>query len=81
MCAEPTLSDLLTVHHEMGHIQYDMAYRRAQPYVFRGAPMDAFHEAIGDAVALSVQTPYHLYRIGLLHNATENETCKISSIF
>ncbi len=65
MCTEVTLSDLLTIHHEMGHIQYYMAYRRNQTSVFRAAPMNAFHEAIGDVIALSVQTPQHLQAIGL----------------
>ena len=34
-----------------------------------------FHEAIGDTMALSVQTPAHLQSIGLLSNvSTSNET-------
>lgn len=29
------MTDLITVHHEMGHIQYDLQYKHL-PLVFRG---------------------------------------------
>jgi hypothetical protein len=32
-----------------------------------------FHEAIGDTMALSVSTPKHLHRIGLLPNLTNDQ--------
>merc|ERR1712071_452407 len=54
-----------TVHHEMGHIQYYLQYKD-QPYVYRQGANPGFHEAIGDTLALSVQTPKHLKEIGLL---------------
>ena len=31
-----------------------------------------FHEAVGDVMALSVSTPQHLYKIGLLDNVTDD---------
>lgn len=34
MCTEVNMGDLVTVHHEMGHIEYFMAYKN-QPHVFR----------------------------------------------
>lgn len=34
MCTEVNMEDLITVHHEMGHIEYFMAYKN-QPQVFR----------------------------------------------
>ena len=66
MCTNITMDDLYTVHHEMGHIEYYMAYRKSQPYFYREAPTSGFHEAIGDAIALAVYTPEHLKAIGLL---------------
>lgn len=69
MCTQITGEDFQTVHHELGHIYYDRAYRR-QPYLFRGGANDGFHEAIGDAIALSV-TPEYLVRIGLLDRAPD----------
>ena len=52
------------VHHELGHLYYDLAYRK-QPFFFRNGANDGFHEAIGDAIALSV-TPEYLKQIGLI---------------
>ncbi|ORZ40412.1 hypothetical protein BCR44DRAFT_125315 [Catenaria anguillulae PL171] len=64
MCTVPTADDLVTVHHEQGHLYYDLAYAH-QPLAFREGAADFFHEAIGDAVALSL-TPKHLQDIGLI---------------
>lgn len=64
MCINQTTEDFITIHHELGHIYYDLAYRK-QPHLFKGGANDGFHEAIGDTVALSV-TPEYLKKIGLL---------------
>ncbi len=65
MCITPTTEDFLTIHHELGHIYYDLAYRN-QPFLFKGGANGGFHEAIGDTVALSV-TPAYLNKLGLLN--------------
>ncbi|XP_059145136.1 angiotensin-converting enzyme-like [Physella acuta] len=65
MCTDITHEDLMTIHHEMGHIQYYMQYKD-QPVVYRDGANNGFHEAIGDVMALSVQTPEHLKKINLL---------------
>ncbi|MFN8058351.1 MAG: M2 family metallopeptidase [Vicinamibacterales bacterium] len=64
MCINVTAEDFVTLHHELGHDFYDLAYRR-QPYLLQGGANDGFHEAVGDAVALSM-TPAYLKRLGLL---------------
>ncbi|SEL33123.1 peptidyl-dipeptidase A [Roseateles sp. YR242] len=64
MCIRPTEEDFITIHHELGHIYYDLAYR-GQPNLFRNGANDGFHEAIGDTVALSI-TPSYLSRLGLM---------------
>ncbi|HEV2764991.1 MAG TPA: M2 family metallopeptidase, partial [Pyrinomonadaceae bacterium] len=64
MCIVPTSEDFATVHHELGHNYYQMAYA-PQPPLFQGSANDGFHEAIGDAVALSV-TPEYLKQLGLI---------------
>jgi peptidyl-dipeptidase A len=64
MCTEVTGEDFVTVHHELGHNFYQRAYNR-QPYLFQAGANDGFHEAIGDAVALSI-TPGYLKQAGLL---------------
>lgn len=66
------MEQLFTVHHEMGHIQYYLQYKD-QPVSFRSGANPGFHEAIGDVLSLSVSTPSHLKKIGLLSNATEDE--------
>ena len=64
MCIEINDEDFRTIHHELGHNFYQRAYNR-QPPMFRGGANGAFHEAIGDTIALSI-TPAYLKRIGLL---------------
>lgn len=64
MCTRPTLTDLLTIHHEMGHVYYYILYQK-QPFVFRNGANPGFHEAVGDSISLSIN-PLHLYNIGLI---------------
>jgi peptidyl-dipeptidase A len=67
MCIDVGAEDFVVVHHELGHNFYQRAYRRL-PFLFRDGANDGFHEAIGDAIALSV-TPEYLVKIGLLDKA------------
>ncbi|KAM9006207.1 angiotensin-converting enzyme isoform X2 [Sarcophilus harrisii] len=74
-CTRVTMDQLSTVHHEMGHIQYYLQYKN-QPVSLRAGANPGFHEAIGDVLALSVSTPTHLNKIGLLDkviNDNEND--------
>ena len=64
MCIKPIEEDLFTVYHELGHVYYYIWYKD-QPPLFQGGAHDGFHEAIGDAVNLSV-TPAYLHQIGLV---------------
>ena len=64
VCLHMTADDFRTVHHELGHNYYQLAYRN-QPFFFRGGANDGFHEAIGDSIALSI-TPEYLKKIGLI---------------
>ncbi|XP_036393879.1 angiotensin-converting enzyme [Megalops cyprinoides] len=70
-CTVVTMDDLITVHHEMGHVQYFLQYKD-QPISFRDGANPGFHEAIGDVLALSVSTPKHLHSIGLLDKVENN---------
>jgi peptidyl-dipeptidase A len=65
MCITPTAEDFRVIHHELGHLYYDLAYR-GQPALFKDGANDGFHEAIGDTVALSI-TPAYLKQIGLMN--------------
>ncbi|NNF58033.1 MAG: M2 family metallopeptidase [Rhodothermaceae bacterium] len=64
MCIEPNAEDFQTIHHELGHNYYQRAYKNLTT-LYRGSANDGFHEALGDAVALSV-TPAYLVELGLL---------------
>ncbi|NXK04883.1 ACE2 enzyme, partial [Herpetotheres cachinnans] len=65
MCTKVTMDDFLTAHHEMGHIEYDMAYS-VQPLLLRDGANEGFHEAIGEIMSLSAATPQHLKSLDLL---------------
>ncbi|CAD5120116.1 DgyrCDS8693 [Dimorphilus gyrociliatus] len=64
-CTEINMEWLVITHHEMGHIQYFLQYKHL-PVVFRDSANPAFHEAIGELLALSVVTPEYLQKIDLL---------------
>uniref|UniRef100_A0A8C3KJA8 Angiotensin-converting enzyme n=1 Tax=Calidris pygmaea TaxID=425635 RepID=A0A8C3KJA8_9CHAR len=76
-CTTVTMEQLFTVHHEMGHVQYYLQYKD-QPVSFRSGANPGFHEAIGDVLSLSVSTPSHLKKIGLLSSATEDTESNIN---
>jgi peptidyl-dipeptidase A len=69
MCIQINAEDFTTVHHELGHNYYQMAYS-GQPFLFRDSANDGFHEAIGDTIALSV-TPAYLKQIGLIEKTPD----------
>ncbi len=71
MCIKPTEEDLVTIHHELGHNYYYHAYHRLPPLYQQGAN-DGFHEAIGDALTLSI-TPEYLRRLGLVRAVPKDE--------
>ncbi|KAM9320348.1 angiotensin-converting enzyme 2 [Gastrophryne carolinensis] len=65
MCTKVNMEDFLTVHHELGHIQYDMAYHNLS-MLLRGGANEGFHEAVGEIMSLSAATPKHLKSLQLL---------------
>jgi peptidyl-dipeptidase A len=64
MCIKIDEEDLITVHHELGHNYYFMNYF-TKPMLFQQGANDGFHEAIGDALTLSI-TPEYLKSLKLL---------------
>jgi peptidyl-dipeptidase A len=77
MCTVITQDDLMTVHHEMGHIQYFMQYKDL-PVVYRDGANPGFHEAVGDVMSLSVQTPEHMKILGLIDEVPTDEETDIN---
>ncbi|XP_052863782.1 angiotensin-converting enzyme-like [Anopheles cruzii] len=80
MCTNVNMEDFVTVHHEMGHIMYYLLYKE-QPQLFRTGATPAFHEAVGDTIALSVATPNHLRKVGLLDEYADSEADNVNALF
>lgn len=76
-CTEITMDHFSTAHHEMGHIEYYLQYKD-QPVVYRGGANPGFHEAVGDVISLSVETPKHLHKIGLLPTVVDDNEADIN---
>ncbi|XP_010136813.1 PREDICTED: angiotensin-converting enzyme 2 [Buceros rhinoceros silvestris] len=72
MCTKVTMDDFLTAHHEMGHIEYYMAYSE-QPYLLRDGANEGFHEAVGEIMSLSAATPQHLKSLDLLEQTFQED--------
>lgn len=68
MCIKVNEEDLVTIHHELGHNFYYAAYNTL-PALFQTGAHDGFHEAIGDALTLSI-TPSYLKEVGLLNKVS-----------
>ncbi|XP_063977771.1 angiotensin-converting enzyme-like [Diachasmimorpha longicaudata] len=79
-CTRINMEDLLTAHHEMGHIQYFLQYRN-QPTVFKEGANPGFHEAVGDTIALSASTPEHLKTIGLLDDIPTDKEAVLNHLY
>lgn len=75
-CIKVNEQDLVTLHHELGHLYYYNAYYKL-PILYQSGANDGFHEAIGDAIALSI-TPGHLKKIGLLGTVSESHEALIN---
>jgi peptidyl-dipeptidase A len=76
MCIRPTEEDLITIHHELGHIYYYNYYHHL-PILYQGGAHDGFHEGIGDTLALSV-TPGYLKEAGILGEVSRSEQALIN---
>jgi peptidyl-dipeptidase A len=71
MCIRIDDDSFRTIHHELGHIYYYLAYKQ-QPVLYNGSANDGFHEAIGDTLQLSITNKY-LKEIGLLKTIPKKE--------
>jgi peptidyl-dipeptidase A len=67
MSVEPDAEWFTTAHHELGHIYYYVSYTRPEvPVLLREGANRAFHEGIGELIAVAAtQVPY-LKQVGIL---------------
>lgn len=79
-CTRVNMEDLLTAHHEMGHIQYFLQYKN-QPVMYKEGANPGFHEAIGDTITLSAYSQEHLKEIGLLADASTDQEAFINDLY
>ncbi|XP_014277274.2 angiotensin-converting enzyme-like [Halyomorpha halys] len=80
MCAHVTQSDLITLHHEMTHIEYFLEYRNLHK-AFRDGANPGFHEGISEAIALFVGSPKHLQTLGLLFGSEDDVPHNINFLY
>lgn len=76
-CTDQTMDDFITIHHEMGHVEYYLQYKD-QPVKYRRGANPGFHEAVGDVLSLSVSTPGHLAAVGLLDEIADDEEADLN---
>ena len=55
MCTKISHTDLITIHHEMGHIGYFMQYKN-QPYIYRDAANPGMYVLFLIALSLMQKT-------------------------
>lgn len=68
MCGEVKEQSFLEAVHEMGHIQYYMAYHKL-PMIYRNGANSAFHEAIGETMVYVVQSPECLRLLNIMKSS------------
>jgi peptidyl-dipeptidase A len=78
MCIDATEDDLVTIYHELGHVYYYLYYKD-QTFIFQSGAHDGFHEAIGDALTLSM-TPEFYKKIGLVKRVKKNDKAVINQM-
>jgi peptidyl-dipeptidase A len=71
MCIKIDEDNLITIHHELGHDYYFHYYYKL-PILFQQGANDGFHEAIGDALTLSI-TPGYLKKLGLIQSVPSDQ--------
>ncbi|UJR09094.1 hypothetical protein I4U23_013341 [Adineta vaga] len=78
ICTEIDEDYFYTIHHEMGHIEYFMAYDEKQPFAYRDGANSGFHEAIGDTIGMFAISPKHLIKLGFLDEKAVNKEFEIN---
>ncbi|HUO81348.1 MAG TPA: M2 family metallopeptidase [Gammaproteobacteria bacterium] len=75
-CVLPNEEHLQTLHHELGHIYYYLAYKPL-PELYKSGAHDGFHEGIGDTMTLSM-TPAYLAELGLVEEVEKSREAVIN---
>ena len=77
MNVEPNAEWFQTVHHELGHTYYFMAYSNPDvPILLRDGLNPGFHEGMGELIATACMQQPYLREIGLLANDVQIDSIK-----
>ncbi|CAH6776291.1 angiotensin-converting enzyme-like protein Ace3 [Phodopus roborovskii] len=70
-CTEVTIEDLLSIFHQMGHIQYFLQFQNLS-IIYQEGASPAFEEAVGSVITLSASSHKHLLNRGLLSQPNQD---------
>lgn len=71
----------MTVHHELGHAYYDLAYTRpAVPYLLREGASPAFHEGFAEVAAMASRQAPYLQSLGLIPAGKRSKDAEIRTL-
>ncbi len=78
MSVVPSYSWFETAHHELGHVYYFLAYSNPKvPPVLREGLNRAFHEAVGDLIAIAARQEPYLREIGVLEKGRQTDPTQL----
>lgn len=71
----------VTVHHELGHAYYDLAYRRPEvPYLLRTGASPAFHEGFAGITEVAARQSPYLRSLGLLDDKADGPDARMRTL-
>ncbi|KAL6073647.1 hypothetical protein STEG23_023533, partial [Scotinomys teguina] len=76
-CTEVTVEDLLSIFHQMGHIQYFLQFQNLS-IIYQEGANPAFEEAVGSVITLSASSHKHLVARGLLSHLYQDSEEEIN---
>ncbi|HND77430.1 MAG TPA: M2 family metallopeptidase, partial [bacterium] len=78
MSVEPNMEWFKTTHHELGHIYYYIAYTNPEvPLTLRAGANRAYHEAMGDLMAVAASQEAYLASLGLFDKTKTPDAIKL----
>ncbi|XP_017782038.1 PREDICTED: angiotensin-converting enzyme-like isoform X1 [Nicrophorus vespilloides] len=79
LCGKPNFHSYFRLHHELGHIQYNILYKE-QPSMFRLATTFAFHAAIGETFLLSTYSQKYFLDRGLIYKEVHSKETLVNKM-
>lgn len=81
MSVESNEQWFMTVHHELGHAYYDLAYTRPEvPCLLREGASPAFHEGFAEVAAMASRQAPYLQSLGLIPAGRRSKDAEIRTL-